>query len=210
MLSDGTVGQLNQKQLEYSGYIMKSSGALLAIINDILDLASIDTDALELDLSEVDIRRTIEAAAQGLQDRLSESSIHLQIVAMDNVGTFRADAKRLRQVLFNLLSNAIGFSTPGQTVTLAAMRRGEAIVFKVTDQGRGIPAEVLSQVFDRFRTHTIGSRHKGVGLGLSIVRAFVELHGGEVQIQSAPGEGTTVTCIFPETGIARNRSAEVA
>ena len=210
LLSDGTVGQLNQKQLEYSGYIMKSSGALLAIINDILDLASIDTDAMELELSDVDIRRTIEAAAQGLQDRLSESSIHLQIVAMDNVGVFRADAKRLRQVLFNLLSNAIGFSTPGQTVTLAAMRRGDAIVFKVTDQGRGIPAEVLGQVFDRFRTHTIGSRHKGVGLGLSIVRAFVELHGGEVQIQSAPGEGTTVTCIFPETGIARNRSAEVA
>ena len=207
---DGTVGQLNQKQLEYSGYIMKSSGALLAIINDILDLASIDTDAMELEVSDVDIRRTIEAAAQGLQDRLAESSIHLQIVAMDNVGTFRADAKRLRQVLFNLLSNAIGFSTPGQTVTLAAMRRGDAIVFKVTDQGRGIPAEVLSQVFDRFRTHTIGSRHKGVGLGLSIVRAFVELHGGEVQIQSAPGEGTTVTCIFPETGIAQNRSAEVA
>ena len=210
LLSDGTVGQLNQKQLEYSGYIMKSSGALLAIINDILDLASIDTDALELDLSEVDIRRTIEAAAQGLQDRLAESSIHLQIVAMDNVGAFRADAKRLRQVLFNLLSNAIGFSAPGQTVTLAAMRRGDAIVFKVTDQGRGIPAEVLGQVFDRFRTHTVGSRHKGVGLGLSIVRAFVELHGGEVQIQSAPGEGTTVTCIFPETGIAQNRSAEVA
>ena len=210
LLSDGTVGQLNQKQLEYSGYIMKSSGALLAIINDILDLASIDTDAMELDLSDVDIRRAIETAAQGLQDRLSESSIHLQIVAMDNVGTFRADAKRLRQVLFNLLSNAIGFSTPGQTVTLAAMRRGDKIVFKVTDEGRGIPPEVLSQVFDRFRTHTIGTRHKGVGLGLSIVRAFVELHGGRVQIESAPGEGTTVTCIFPEAGIAQNHSAEVA
>ena len=210
LLSDGTVGQLNQKQLEYSGYIMKSSGALLAIINDILDLASIDTDAMELELSDVDIRRTIEAAAQGLQDRLSESSIHLQIVAMDNVGTFRADAKRLRQVLFNLLSNAIGFSTPGQTVTIAAMRRGDKIVFKVTDEGRGIPAEVLAQVFDRFRTHTIGTRHKGVGLGLSIVRAFVELHGGRVQIESAPGEGTTVTCIFPEAGIAQNQSAEVA
>ncbi len=210
LLSDGTVGQLNQKQLEYSGYIMKSSGALLAIINDILDLASIDTDALELELSDIDIRGAIESAAAGLQDRLSESAIHLQIVAMDNVGTFRADAKRLRQVLFNLLSNAIGFSAAGQTVTLAAMRRGDSIVFKVTDQGRGIPAQVLNQVFDRFRTHTIGSRHKGVGLGLSIVRAFVELHGGEVQIQSAPGEGTTVTCIFPEAGIVRNQSAEVA
>ena len=211
LLSDGAGGPLNQKQLEYSGYIMKSSGALLAIINDILDLASIDTDAMELELSDVDIRQAIEAAAQGLQDRLAESSIHLQIVAMDNVGTFRADAKRLRQVLFNLLSNAIGFSTPGQTVTLAAMRRGDKIVFRVTDEGRGIPPEVLSQVFDRFRTHTIGTRHKGVGLGLSIVRAFVELHGGKVQIQSAPGEGTTVTCIFPETGAAQNpAAAEVA
>ena len=122
----------------------------------------------------------------------------------------RGDARLLEQVLFNLLSNAIGFSASGQTVTLAAMRRGDSVVFKVTDQGRGIPPQVLNQVFDRFRTHTIGSRHKGVGLGLSIVRAFVELHGGEVQIQSAPGEGTTVTCIFPEAGIARNRSAEVA
>ncbi len=210
LLSDGAGGPLNQKQLEYSGYIMKSSGSLLAIINDILDLASIDTDALELELTDVDIRQAIEAAAQGLQDRLAESSIHLQIVAMDNVGTFRADAKRLRQVLFNLLSNAIGFSTPGQTVTLAAMRRGDKIVFRVTDEGRGIPSEVLSQVFDRFRTHTIGTRHKGVGLGLSIVRAFVELHGGKVQIQSAPGEGTAVTCIFPEAGVAQNPAAEVA
>ena len=117
-----------QKQLEYSGYIEKSSAALLAIINDILDLASIDTDAMELELTDVDIRQAIETAAQGLQDRLAESSIRLQIVAMDNVGTFRADAKRLRQVLFNLLSNAIGFSTPGQTVTLAAMRLGARLV----------------------------------------------------------------------------------
>ena len=105
----------------------------------------------------------------------------------------------MRQVLFNLLSNAIGFSSPGQTVTLAAMRRGGEIVFKVTDQGRGIPPDVLDQVFDRFRTHTVGSRHRGVGLGLSIVRALVELHGGHVQIESAPGEGTVVTCIFPNS-----------
>ena len=71
------------------------------------------------------------------------------------------------------------------------------MIFKVTDQGRGIPPEVLDRVFDRFETHTVGSRHRGVGLGLSIVRALVELHGGRVQIESAPGEGTSVTCIFP-------------
>jgi signal transduction histidine kinase len=82
-------------------------------------------------------------------------------------------------------------------VTLAAMRRENEIVFKVTDRGRGIPPEVLARVFDRFESHTSGSRHRGVGLGLSIVRAFMELHGGKVFIDSVPGEGTTVTCVFP-------------
>ena len=197
LLGDSSVGTLNAKQREYTGYVMKSSAALLAIINDILDLATIDTDAMELDCSDVDINATIKAAAEGVQDRLAESDLHLRIVAMDDIGSFRADGKRIRQVLFNLLSNAIGFSSPGQTVTLAALRRSGEIVFKVSDEGRGIPREVLDRVFDRFHSNTIGSRHRGVGLGLSIVRSFVELHGGRVLIDSVPGEGTTVTCIFP-------------
>ncbi len=176
---------------------MKSSAALLAIINDILDLATIDTGATELQLAEVDIEETIEAAAEGLQDRLSDAAIDLKIVTTDHIGSFRADGKRVRQILFNLLSNAIGFSEPGQTVTLAALRRPTEVVFKVSDRGRGIPPEVLDKVFDRFESHTVGSRHRGVGLGLSIVRSFVELHGGRILIDSAPGEGTTVTCIFP-------------
>ena len=129
---------------------------------------------------------------------------------LDGIGTFRADAKRIRQVLFNLLSNALGFSAPGQTVTLAALRRGDEVVFKITDQGRGIPLEVLDQVFERFHTNTVGSRHRGVGLGLSIVRSFVELHGGHVHIQSAPGEGTSVTCTFPAAGVVSDSIAAVA
>jgi signal transduction histidine kinase len=207
LLGEGAVGPLNPKQREYTGYVLKSSAALLAIINDILDLASIDTDAMELSLENVDIRDTISAAAEGLQDRLAESNIHLNIVALDDIGSFRADSKRIRQVLFNLLSNAIGFSEPGQTVTLAALRRPGQIVLKVSDQGRGIPLDVLDRVFDRFQTHTVGSRHRGVGLGLSIVRSFVELHGGEVDIQSAPGEGTVVTCLFPDDGVAVVKAA---
>lgn len=197
LLGDGSIGSLNPKQSEYVGYVMKSSAALLAIINDILDLATIDTGALELNLQEIDVVETINAAAEGVQDRLAESSLGLQVVALPNIGTFRADPKRVRQILFNLLSNAIGFSAPGQTVTLAALRRGDEIVFKVSDRGRGIPHDVLAHVFDRFRSNVIGSRHRGVGLGLSIVKSFVELHGGRVLIDSAPGEGTTVTCIFP-------------
>ena len=197
LLGDGSIGSLNPKQSEYVGYVMKSSAALLAIINDILDLATIDTGALELNLKTVDVLDTIRAAAEGVQDRLAESSLSLQIVALPEIGTLKADAKRIRQILFNLLSNAIGFSAPGQTVTLAALRRGDDLVFKVSDQGRGIPHEVIAHVFDRFHSNTIGSRHRGVGLGLSIVKSFVELHGGRVLIDSAAGEGTTVTCIFP-------------
>jgi signal transduction histidine kinase len=198
LLSDGSAGPLNERQREYAGYVTQSSTALLAIINDILDLASIDADALELAPEDVDIRETIHAAAEGVQDRLVESAIHLQVIAMDNVGTFIADGKRVRQVLFNLLSNAIGFSAPGQTVILAALRRDNEVIFKVTDQGPGMPPEVVEHVFERFRSHSGGSRHRGVGLGLSIVRSLVELHGGRVLIDTARGEGTTITCIFPE------------
>jgi len=132
-----------------------------------------------------------------VQDRLSESRIDLRIVATDGVGLLRADGRRVRQVLFNLLSNAIGFSEEGQTVTLAAMRRDNEVVFKVSDRGRGIAPEALERVFDRFESQTGGTRHRGPGLGLSIVRALVELHGGRVTLDSALGEGTSVTCFFP-------------
>ena len=197
LLGDPSVGPLNAKQLEYAGYITNSSSALLAIINDILDLASIDADAMELSLEQVDIAETIGAAAEGLRDRLEESGLTLRIFAVDGIGSFIADGKRVRQILLNLLSNAIGFSSPGQTIDLAALRRDDEVVFKVSDRGRGIPPEVIDHIFDRFETHTTGSRHRGVGLGLSIVRSFVELHGGRILINSSPGEGTAVTCIFP-------------
>ncbi len=197
LLNEQATGPLNPKQLEYLGYVSKSSAALLAIVDDILDLATIDEDAMELEISDVDVVSTMHSAIEGVQDRLVENDIDVRIVAMDNVGSFRGDAKRVRQILFNLLSNAIGFSSAGQTVTLAAMRRGEEVVFKVTDRGRGIPPEIVERIFDRFESHTTGTRHRGVGLGLSIVRDFMELHGGQVFVDSAPGEGTTVTCVIP-------------
>lgn len=197
LLNEQATGPLNQKQLEYLGYVSKSSAALLAIVDDILDLATIDDDAMALEITDVDVAATMRSAIEGVQDRLVENDIDVRIVAMDNVGSFRGDAKRVRQILFNLLSNAIGFSSAGQTVTLAAMRRGDEVVFKVTDRGRGIPPEIIERIFDRFESHTTGTRHRGVGLGLSIVRDFMELHGGKIFVDSAPGEGTTVTCVFP-------------
>ncbi|TVR08782.1 MAG: PAS domain-containing protein [Salinarimonadaceae bacterium] len=203
LLGDETVGELNARQREYAGHIMRSSGALLAIINDILDLASIDTGSLELSPEDVDVRETIDAAIRGLEDRIAEARLDLVVDAPAGVGSFRADGKRVRQVLFNLLSNAIGFSEPGERVTITARREGEEVLFTVTDRGRGIPEDVADRVFERFESHTRGSSHRGVGLGLSMVRSFVELHGGRVNLESAPGSGTTVTCAFPAEGPRR-------
>ena len=197
MLGEERVGSLNAKQREYLDHVTKSSDALMAIIDNILDLASIDAGAMELKREEVDIAATIDAAAMGVRDRLDEASLRLDILVTEDIGTFMAEAKRLKQILFNLLSNAIGFSVPGQTITLAASRENDAILIRVSDQGRGIPSDVLDNVFDRLSTHNLGSRYRGVGLGLSIVRSFVELHGGKVKIDSAPQKGTSITCIFP-------------
>src|SRR6185437_9093112 len=91
----------------------------------------------------------------------------------------------------------VGFSPPGGTVTLTVTRTPDAVTFSVTDRGPGIPPEAQDKVFDWFETDPRGSQHRGPGLGLSLVRSFVELHGGNVSIESTPGQGTTITCLFP-------------
>ncbi len=196
-LGDGATGPLNAKQAEYLSYITGSTSALMAIINDILDLATIDAGAMTLNLGPVDIRKTMEAAAEGIRDRLVNNDIRLELEVAPNIGSFTADETRVRQILFNLLSNAVGFSPEGQVVTLKAERQDHAVVFSVTDQGPGIPADMKDRIFDRFESHPLGSRHRGAGLGLSIVRSFVQLHGGTVTLDSAVGRGTTVICTFP-------------
>jgi signal transduction histidine kinase len=196
-LGDPAFGPLTEKQREYLGYITTSTNALLALINNILDLATIDAGAMALSLSEVDIEASMHAAAEGLLDRLVNNNIKLDIRAAGGIGSFSADERRLRQILFNLLSNAVGFSPAGGTVTLSAERRPDAVTFTVTDQGPGIPPDDKDKVFDWFETDSRGSEHRGTGLGLSLVRSFVELHGGTVTIDSTLGQGTAVTCVFP-------------
>jgi signal transduction histidine kinase len=197
LLGDPATGPLAPKQREYLEYITVSTNTLLALINNILDLATIDAGRMQLNLGTVDIRAAMAAAAEGVQDRLVGSGIALQIRAADDIGTFVADERRLRQILFNLLANAVGFSPRGGTVTLSAERRADAVVFSVTDRGPGIPPDMVDKVFDWFETHSFGAQHRGAGLGLSLVRSFVELHGGTVSIASVVGQGTTVTCTFP-------------
>ena len=206
LLGDPSTGPLAPKQRDYLDYITVSTDTLLALINNILDLATIDAGRMQLNLGAVDIRATMAAAAEGVQDRLAGPGLTLDIGAPQNIGAFTADERRVRQILFNLLANAVSFSPPGAKITLRAERRADAVAFAVTDRGPGIPSEVLEKVFDWFETHPLGSQHRGPGLGLSLVRSFVELHGGTVSISSVVGEGTTVTCTFP-TGEAATLTA---
>ncbi len=207
-LSDPVTGPLTPKQGEYLGYITASTNALLAIINNILDLATIDAGAMSLNLGSVDIRKTIEAAAEGIQDRLATDRIELKVDVDPSIGSFVGDERRVVQVLYNLLANAVGFSPQGATVGLSARRTEHSVVFAVTDCGPGIPPDVKDKVFNWFESHSQGSRHRGAGLGLSLVRSFVELHGGKVRVDSVVGKGTTVTCDFPSDQAAHRNAAE--
>ena len=208
LLNDPATGPLVPKQAEYLNYITASTDSLFALINNILDLASIDAGAMTLELGPVDVRKTIDSAAEGIQDRLARDRIKLRIDVDPNIGSFVADGSRVVQVLYNLLANAVGFSPQDSTVTLSAMRTEHHVVFSVTDLGPGIPADVKEKVFDWFESHSNGSRHRGAGLGLPLVKSFVELHGGKVRVDSIVGRGTTVTCDFPVDQAAHRNAAE--
>ena len=207
-LSDPSTGPLTAKQAEYLDYVTKSTNALLALTNNILDLATIDAGAMKLELGPVDIGKAIEAAAEGIQDRLATDRIELKVNVDPNIGGFVGDERRVVQVLYNLLANAVGFSPQDATVGLSARRTDHSVVFTVTDSGPGIPPDVKDKVFDWFESHSQGSRHRGAGLGLSLVRSFVELHGGKVRVDSIVGKGTTVTCDFPIDQAAHRNAAE--
>jgi signal transduction histidine kinase len=207
-LSDPSTGPLTPKQAEYLDYVTKSTNALLALTNNILDLATIDAGAMKLELGPVDPRTAIEAAAEGIQDRLATDRIRLHADIDPNIGSFVGDERRVVQVLYNLLANAVGFSPADGAVRVSARRTGHSVVFSVTDSGPGISPDLKDKVFDWFESHSQGSRRRGAGLGLSLVRSFVELHGGKVRVDSIVGKGTTVTCDFPTDQAAHRNAAE--
>jgi signal transduction histidine kinase len=203
LLAEPPIGPLYGKQREYLEDIRTSSSKLLAIINDILDLATIDAGALELKLAPVPVREIAEAARLGIRDRLAKSGVTLDIQVAPDLDQIVADRQRLTQVLFHLLSNAIGFSPEGSVITLSCRREEEGMAaFAVQDSGVGIPEEYQASVFGRFESRSQGSKHRGTGLGLAIVKSLVELHGGQIKLRSAPGVGTTVTVLIPD-GLGR-------
>lgn len=198
MLANPMFGELNAKQREYLADIISSSKTLLAIINDILDLATIDAGALQLKPTPVGVRAIIDAAILGIRERAVRNRLTIEIAVADEVTEFMADEARMRQVLYNLLSNAVGFSKINGTVQLACWSENGDIIFRVEDNGVGIPKDQIGRIFDRFESQSRGSDHRGAGLGLSIVKSLVELHGGTIEVSSEENRGTRVTIRIPE------------
>jgi signal transduction histidine kinase len=170
---------------------------LLTIVNDILDLATVDAGIMELDIAEVPVRRVIEDAAELIGERLREHAINLRIETGGAPAIFHADANRVRQILFNLLANAANYAPENSTIEFSCRKEGDAVIFSVHDDGPGIAPDIADSIFRRFEPRPNGGRRRGAGLGLSIVKSFVELHHGAVEIDSRPGRGTTVSCRFP-------------
>jgi signal transduction histidine kinase len=203
MLAQPPIGPLQGKQREYLEDIRTSSSKLLAIINDILDLTTIDAGALELKPAPVAVRDILDAAELGVRERLAKAGISLDVRIGPDLDMMIADRQRVTQVLFHLLSNAIGFSPEGSTIALSSRRENGMVAFSVQDSGVGIPEEYQASVFGRFESRSQGSKHRGAGLGLAIVKSIVELHGGQIKLASTPGVGTTVTVLIPQGSIRK-------
>lgn len=198
LMADRAFGDLTGKQREYLADIMSSSNTLLAIINNIIDLATIDAGVLQLKPTPVGVRALIDAAILGIRERAVRNRLTIEIAVADEVDEFVADESRMRQVLYNLLSNAVGFSKINGTVRLACWSDNGTIIFRVEDDGVGIPKDRIGRIFERFESQSSGSEHRGAGLGLSIVKSLVELHGGTIEVFSEENRGTRVTIRLPE------------
>ncbi|MEL6291680.1 MAG: ATP-binding protein [Pseudomonadota bacterium] len=197
LLDSPRTGELNETQREYLGAVSASSRQLRSVIDNILDLASIDAGAIDLEMTTVDVRDVVTSAVDGIRERASRAKVTVDVGIADDLRTFRADQSRVRQILFNLVSNAIGFSKPGDTVFVSAWRDPVSVVFEIVDQGIGIPDGDRDRIFERFVSQSQGSKHRGAGLGLSIVKSVAELHGGSVELSSKPNDGTRVIVRLP-------------
>lgn len=208
LLKTPGVGPLNERQAEYMDHISTSSSVLLTLVNDILDLATVDAGIMHLNYSEIELDDLLDDVSMQIADRLQESGVSLEIIAPAYLGTIVADPQRLKQILLKLLANAANFAPEGSVISLNCHRAGPDFVFSVADNGPGIPQDMIKSVFNRFATDSKGGKRSGAGLGLSIVESFVTLHHGEVSIESRAGKGTTVTCRIPSGELPRVVAAE--
>ncbi|MDA8230799.1 MAG: PAS domain-containing sensor histidine kinase [Magnetospirillum sp.] len=196
MLSAEYFGPLNARQREYASGITEAAFALQTLFSDILDLAAIEAGRMTLELDTVDVHPLLSSALSLVRERLREKRLALHFDCPLDIGWIVADTLRLKQVMFNLIGNAVQSSPPGGAVTVRAVRSGGKLVLTVSDTGPGIPEAEQSAVFDSFDRGRHREGHGG-GLGLALVKRFVELHAGDVDLHSTPGQGTTVTVRLP-------------
>ncbi len=201
ILANEYFGALTPRQLDYSRGILDSSQRLLSLINDILDLATIEAGYMTLETAQVDIHDMLDAVLTLTRERARNQNLELEVQCPDDIGAVEADERRLKQALFNLVSNAIKFTPPGGSIRIQAERdsnsQGDELVLSVADTGVGIPVADQARIFEKFERGDPSLAQTGAGLGLSLVKSLVELHGGTVTMQSVPEQGTTVYCRLP-------------
>ena len=194
----GPVG--STKYRDYAMDIHDSGLHLLELINEVLDYSKIEAGAAELQEEIVDVSDIIESVIRMIGDRATKQGIELIVVAEDNLPRLRADAKKIRQILLNLMTNAIKFTQKGGMVTVTVWARsGSGYVLQVADTGIGISLEDIPKALGVFGQvdSSFSRKHEGTGLGLPLTKSLAELHGGSLDLQSQPGVGTTVTIRFP-------------
>jgi signal transduction histidine kinase len=199
VLMDRMFGELNEKQLEYQKDIHESGKHLLSLINDILDLSKIEAGRMELDLSTFDLPSALSNAITLVRERAQRHAIGLGLEVDETLGAFAGDERKFKQIMLNLLSNAVKFTPDGGRVDVSAKKFDGQVEVAVRDTGIGIAPEDQAAVFEEFKQ--VGRdrlrKAEGTGLGLALTKRFVELHGGEIRLDSTPGKGSTFTVSLP-------------
>ncbi len=195
ILHNDYFGTLNERQQEYSSGILEASGQFLSMINDMLDLASIQAGHLHVDMEPFRIADAIDSVLEKYRDRAQRRQIRLRVDIAQALSEMVSDQRRVEQILGNLISNAVKFTPPGGEVVISASSVEDTVELAVEDNGIGIPEEEQERVFETFRTSDRHTR-RGAGLGLALVRSLMELMGGSVTLRSESGVGTRVSCRF--------------
>lgn len=190
LLAGGAAGQLSSQGERMVKVALESSERLARLVNDMLDIERIESEAVPVELAACDPARLVGQAVDELRALVAGHRMAVQVAT--GTTRVRADADRIVQTLTNLIGNAVKFSPAGTTITVSAISQGDGVEFAVSDEGRGIPADKISKIFERFeQVDSSDSREMGgTGLGLAISRAIVRRHGGELSVASQPGTGS--------------------
>jgi signal transduction histidine kinase len=200
VLFDQSFGPLNDKQKDYVNDVIESGKHLLSLINDILDLSKIEAGKMELSLHVFSLKDLLEGSLILIKEKAVKHNIFLSTEIGDDVGPIKADERKIKQIVFNLLSNASKFTPDGGKIGIRAKRAGEMMEVSIWDTGVGINKKDQGKLFEEFQQieNPYTNKVEGTGLGLALVKKFVQLHGGEIRVESeGKDKGTTFTFTVP-------------